>query len=178
MSDAKFFKLAKAGNLEDLLEAITGGDNEGADDEGYDDEEGGSNQIDEAAYKWLHVAADFGSEEARERADDMRETSSLRYDDGGMVVGLLHLELGQAYLKGQAPLPRDVEKARYHLEQARDADITKTTDVGKDFPAFRGKLNAEAAEVFAEYFPATKKSAPKKKRAAKTTKPKKKKRRA
>lgn len=176
MSDAKFFKLAKAGNLEDLLEAITGGDNEGADDEGFDDDEAdAANEIDEEAYKWLLVAADFGSEEAGERADDMHETSSLRYDDEGMVVGLIHLELGQAYLEGKAPFPRDFEKARGHLEEARDAKITKTTDVGNTFEAFRKKLKADAAAIFAEYFPDKKSPAKKKSSAKKKSKPKKKK---
>lgn len=76
-----------------------------------------------------------------------------------MVVGLIHLELGQAYLRGEAPLPVDHVKARFHLELAKQAEIHKTTDAAEDFDGFRNKLGAEAREVFDAYFPSSKRAA-------------------
>lgn len=178
MNDAKLFKLAKAGDLDALLEAIVGDEEDDVeveaeeeeedeeDDGDYGDDDGeegsGSSAADDAAYKWLHVAADFGADEAREMADDMLETSSLRYDDEGMSVGLIHLELGQAYLSGDAPFSVDHAKAKYHLEIAKDAKIDTTTDVADGFDAFRKKLDEGACAIFDGYFAPKKKKAKKK----------------
>jgi hypothetical protein len=65
-----------------------------------DDAEEGDSDGDELAYKWLLVAGDFGHKKAAKAADDMLEWSSMRYDDGALLHGLIHLELGQAYLSG------------------------------------------------------------------------------
>jgi hypothetical protein len=169
-NDAKLFKLALAGKIDDLLDAIGGDDAGGGgaggdNDEDYgDDEGGGSAETDEAMYKWLLVAADFGNENALEMAGDLLETSTLRYDDGGMVAGLIHLELGQHYLCGVAPIPVDHEKASGHLAQARKLEVHRTTDVGKSFDAFRRKLGVDALALFDSFFGGKKrKSAPKKK---------------
>jgi hypothetical protein len=76
MNDAKLFKLAKAGDLEALVDATAG-------DEIDDDE------ANEDAYKWLQIAADFGAKRARAMADELVEATSHGYDDGGLVVALI-----------------------------------------------------------------------------------------
>jgi len=141
---------AKKGDVDSLLGLCSppGGDE---DDDDVDTEG------DETAYKWLLVAADFGHEKAGKAADDMLEWSSLRYDDGALLQGLIHLELGQAYLSGDDALPRDEKKARKHLERAKKLAVDKTTDAEKDFPKFRKKVGAENAKIFSEYFPEKKK---------------------
>ena len=79
---------------------------------------------------------------------DMLAWSSFKFDDGALVQGLIHLELGQAYLSGADGLAKDEKKARAHLEQ---------TDAAKDFPKFRKKIGAEHAKIFSQYFPEKKK---------------------
>jgi len=156
MNDKKLFELAKAGKVDAILEATSSFDE--------DDEDG---DVDGAqdSYKWLQVAADFGAKRASKQADELLGTTSLKYDDGDMVIGLIHLELGQAYLRGEAPLPVDHAKAKRHLGLAKDAAIHVSTDAAKSFPAFRKKLRAEACAVFDAYFPA--KGAPAAKKAKK-----------
>lgn len=75
---------------------------------------------DTTAYKWLSVASDFGHEEADDVIDDLLESSSLRYDDNQFLTGSAHWELGLAYLAGKDGLPRDLEKARAQLADAKE----------------------------------------------------------
>ena len=150
-STKKLLAWAKKGDVDSLLELCSapGGDE---DDEADVDTEG-----DETAYKWLLVAADFGHKKAGKTASDMLEWSSLRYDDGALVQGLIHLELGQAYLSGADGLPKDEKKARTHLAFAKKLEVHKTTDAAKDFPKFRKAVGAKGAAIFSEYFPEKKK---------------------
>jgi TPR repeat protein len=104
-TDAALLAFAKAGDCDGIFRAL----------EPLDEEE-----RDDAAYKWLAIASDFGHAEADEYMDGMLEGSSLRYDDDQMVVGGIHFELGAAYLTGTDGLDRDVEKARAHLTMARE----------------------------------------------------------
>src|SRR5262245_47997604 len=114
-SAKKLLAWAKKGDVAALLGLCSAAQDE--DEEGEGDTEG-----DELAYKWLLVAGDFGHEKAASAADDMLEWSSLRYDDGALVQGLVHLELGEAYLSGKrwsaqgreesAHAPRVREEAR------------------------------------------------------------------
>ena len=148
-SAKKLLAWAKKGDVDALLELC---------DLGTDDEdEGGDSDGDETAYKWLLVATDFGFKKAARAADDMLAWSSFKFDDGALVQGLIHLELGQAYLSGAEGLPKDDEKARAHLERAKKLEVHKTTDATKDFPKFRKKIGVERAKIFSEYFPEKKK---------------------
>jgi hypothetical protein len=156
----KLLEAAKAGDVEKIFELAGGGGGGGDDDDADDDEGGGANEADGLAYKWLLVAGDFGHADADEAADDMLETSSFRYDDDHMMQGLVHLELGEAYLAGGDGLAVDLEKARAHLQIAKQLEVHETTDVGKGFPALRKKLSAAAREVFDSVFGATKPSKP------------------
>lgn len=155
VDEKKLFVLAKAGKIEAIFKLV-GVAADGGDEDEDEDDPGDTGEADDLAYKWLQVAADFGHEEAEEAADDMLETSSLRYDDGQMVQGLIHLELGEQYLAGKGPLPVDFEHARRHLGIARELKVDKTTDVAKGFDATRRKLGAEARAVFDGVFPTVK----------------------
>jgi hypothetical protein len=150
-SAKKLLGWAKKGDVDSLLGLCSapGGDD---DDEGDVDTEG-----DETAYKWLLVAGDFGHKKAASAAGDMLEWSSLRYDDGALLQGLIHLELGQAYLSGADGLPKDEKKARSHLAFAKKLEVQTTTDAAKGFPAFRKKVGDANAKIFSEYFPEKKK---------------------
>ncbi len=151
--EAKLLAAAKAGKVDKIFELAGYGEDEDEDGDG-----GGSHEADEVAFQWLLVAADFGHEAAGEAADDMLETSSFRYDDEQMVQGLIHLDLGEAYLTGADGLPIDPALAKTHLEIAREMAVHKTTDAAKDFPATRKRLSAPARAVFDAVFPDKKKS--------------------
>jgi hypothetical protein len=150
-SAKKLLAWAKEGDVDSLLGLRSAAVSE-EDDDAEVDSEG-----DETAYKWLLVAADFGHKKAASAASDMLEWSSLRYDDGALLQGLIRLELGQAYLSGADGLPKDDKKARKHLAEAKKLEVHKTTDAAKGFPAFRKKVGAERAKIFSEYFPDKKK---------------------
>ena len=143
-STKKLLAWAKKGDVDALLELCSAAQD--------DDAEEGDSEGDEMAYKWLLVAADFGHKKAADAANDMLEWSSMRYDDGALLQGLIHLELGQAYLSGDDGLPKDEKKARSHLAFAKKLDVHKTTDAAKDFPKFRKKVGAASAKIFSEYF--------------------------
>lgn len=70
------------------------------------------------AYKWLCAAGDFGHEEFEDFIADVRETTSLRYDDSGFEFAAAHWELAVAYLEGAEGLPVDLELAATHLGEA------------------------------------------------------------
>ena len=149
-SEKQLLAWAKKGDVDSLLGLCSAPGGDG-------DEEDVDTEGDETAYKWLLVATDFGHKKAASAADDMLEWSSLRYDDGALLQGLIHLELGQAYLSGASGLPKDEKKARKHLERAKKLAVHKTTDAEKDFPKFRKKVGAASAKIFDEYFPEKKK---------------------
>jgi hypothetical protein len=150
-SAKKLLAWAKKGDVDSLLALCSAAVSE-EDDDAEVDSEG-----DETAYKWLLVAGDFGHKKATNAASDMLEWSSLRYDDGALLQGLIELELGQAYLSGADGLPKDDAKARKHLAEAKKHEVHKTTDAAKGFPAFRKKIGAARAKIFFEYFPEKKK---------------------
>jgi hypothetical protein len=137
----KLLAAAKAGDLDELFELVSA-----AADEGQCDP-------DETAYKWLHVALDVGHQEAEERLEDLECGSSLRFDDGQMLVGLIHLELGEAYLRGSDGLPIDDALARQHLTFAASVKVHETTDVAQGFPELRRTLSDSARAVFDACFP-------------------------
>lgn len=151
-SEKQLLAWAKKGDVDSLLGLCSppGGDDD-------DDDDDVDTEGDETAYKWLLVAGDFGHAKAAKAADDTLEWSSLRYDDGALLQGLIHLELGQAYLSGADGLPKDEKKARKHLERAKKLKVHETTDAEKDFPKFRKKVGAAGANIFSEYFPEKKK---------------------
>jgi hypothetical protein len=76
-----------------------------------------------------------------------------------MVQGLVHLELGESYLRGSDGLQVDLEKAKAHLETAKQLEVDETTDVATGFPALRKKLGPAALAVFDAVFPGKKKPA-------------------
>jgi len=95
------------------------------------------------AYKWLCAAADFGHAKAALRARDVLETS-LYADDGGLLQGDAHAELGLHYLEGAEGLPKDLSRARDHLQFC--------TKVGTDLashatPKLRKRLADDARAV-------------------------------
>ena len=88
-------RLAQAGDLDALLARM--------DDVPEEDR-------DEAAYKWLNVAVDFGHAEADERIADLMEGSSLRFDDDQFLTGNVHDKEGDQTLCpgcGTAVISRD-----------------------------------------------------------------------
>ena len=134
-------KLAQAGDLDALLARM--------DDVPEED-------LDEAAYKWLNVAVDFGHDEAKERIADLLEGSSLRFDDDGFLTGNAHWELGLAYLTGGEGLPRDLVKAGTHVESAWGYGYPMSVETGDEMIAdARKQLAGDARAVFDAVYPAS-----------------------
>ncbi|MEO6775759.1 MAG: hypothetical protein ABI467_22555 [Kofleriaceae bacterium] len=132
-------KLAQTGDLDALLARM--------DDVPEEDR-------DETAYKWLHVAVDFGHAEADERIADLMEGSSLRFDDEQIVTGNAHWELGLAYLTGGESLPRELDKATMHLEAARASGYPMSIESGDEMIAdARMRLSRDARAAFDAVYP-------------------------
>lgn len=158
VDEKKFLLLAERGDVDGILDLAGAYLN---DDEDYDDEDDESAEGDDLAYKWLLISSDFGHKKAGEAADDMLESSSLRYDDGQMRIGLIHLEIAEQYLSGKEILPANIAHAKRHLAIAKKLEVHKTTNVAKDFNAIRRRLPTEAQVVFNSFFPPTKNKAKK-----------------
>jgi TPR repeat protein len=127
-------QLAKAGDLQLLF--------------GLMDGSADSNR-DVLAYKWLAVASDFGHEEADDMIGDLLEASSLRYDDDQFETGNAHWELGLAYLTGTEGLPKDLEKARAHLADAKERQYPMSVQESETMLVqARARLEPEALAVF------------------------------
>lgn len=128
-------KLAKAGDVDGLMDLADGDDGDGE------------------AYKWLQAAVDFGHEEAQERIDDLLSNSSLHDDDDQFVTGNAHLELGMAYSTGSEGLPKDLDLAKRHFKQAVECgypdSVTGSEEILRDM---REKLDGEALKVFSAIF--------------------------
>jgi hypothetical protein len=104
---------------------------------------------DALAYKWLSVASDFGHSDADDMMDDMQETSSLRYDDDQLETGNAHWELGLAYLTGTEGLPRDLEKARSQLQNARERNYPMSVQESDQMMTqARARLAPDALVIF------------------------------
>lgn len=65
------------------------------------------------AYLWFRVAADAGSDEAEQIADDMQEAGDIAHDD----VTMAHYQLASWYHTG-AHVPQDARWSLEHLVQA------------------------------------------------------------
>ncbi len=129
-------KLAKAGELEELMELADG-------DEG-----------DAEAYKWLSVAVDFGHEDAEALIEDLLGGGPLHDDDDQLVTGNAHLELGVAYLTGAEGLPKDLTRAALHLEKAQECGYPDSVSGGDEMLRdLRENLGPDALEVFEAVYP-------------------------
>jgi len=104
---------------------------------------------DAKAYKWLVVTRDYGYRRADSAIADLLAISSLRYDDGDLVVGQIHYELGLAYLTGSDGLPKDFRKAQENLR----ASLPSIYDVTNEIEADREHLTGEARSIFNSVFP-------------------------
>ncbi|MBX3157824.1 MAG: hypothetical protein KF773_17785 [Deltaproteobacteria bacterium] len=101
------------------------------------------------AYRLLAIAADFGSEEAHEALGDMLEASTLRYDDDHGAQGDVHFELALEYLTGTGGLPRDLERGRAHLVEARRCSYPEQIQHGAQrLGDARKRLDAEGLAAF------------------------------
>jgi TPR repeat protein len=127
-------KLAQAGDLDALLARM---------------EDVPEEDRDEAAYKWLNVAVDFGHGDADELIADLMEGSSLRFDDDQFLTGNAHWELGLAYLTAGDSLPKDLAKATTHLQAARDCGYPMSVETGDEMILdARHKLGGDARMAF------------------------------
>jgi len=107
------------------------------------------NDRDGLVYKWLVVASDFGHDNADEYIDGLLEASSLRYDDDQFETGNAHWELAQAYLTATEGLPRDLERGRTHLEEAKTRHYPMSVQGSDKMIAdARAPLPADARAVF------------------------------
>ncbi len=109
LTSAQLAALALKGDVEALVVAIQPFTDGASDDE---------------MYKWLEVAASHGPTAKHRKAaeslsSDLRESSSLRYDDDQLATGGAHFELGVAYLTGADGLPRDLTRAAEQLTMAK-----------------------------------------------------------
>ncbi|WP_018353390.1 hypothetical protein [Longispora albida] len=105
------------------------------------------------AYRWLHVARDFGHDAADELIDDLLEVSSLRYDDDQFAVGSEHFGLGLAYLTGRDGLPVDPELAGRHLAEARELGWPVHAEGGDQLLAeARAGLSGPGLTAFTQIF--------------------------
>src|ERR1700738_4848127 len=124
---------ARAGDIDGLLELV--GENP-------------SWEPEEAAYKWLNVASDFGHDEADDMIDSVVE-GSLYADDDNYVTGHAHFELAVSYLTGGSGLPVDYDKARKPLKEMVTRHYTDTVeDGGRLLTNARRDLAPEARVVF------------------------------
>lgn len=130
----RWAELARRGDLEALAALADGGGG------GYNDAQ---------AYKWLSAAADFGHARAEAMANGLLEATSLRFDDGGLLVGQMHHELGLSYLGACEGWPHNLQWARKHLALGREGVL----GTEHDFAADRRGLAADALKVFDEVFP-------------------------
>ncbi len=144
---AKLLAYAREGNLGAILLA-TGHHEPG----GFYDN-GPEAEGDPEAYKWTLVARDFGHAKADGVLDDLRSISSLRYDDGDLVTGHIHYDLGLAYLRGDEGLAIDFAKADRHLRKG----LPGVSGVDVNFELDRVTLTGRAREVFDSAIPARKK---------------------
>jgi hypothetical protein len=124
---------ARAGDIDGLLELV--GENP-------------SWEPEEAAYKWLNVASDFGHDEADDMIDSVVE-GSLYADDDNYVTGHAHFELAVSYLTGGTGLPVDYDKARKHLEEMVNRHYPDTVEDGERLLTnARRDMTPEARAVF------------------------------
>jgi hypothetical protein len=130
---ARLVALAEAGDIESLLEAVTGD----------------ASQPGEAmAYAWLLVVADFGYREAQYLIDELLGNSTL-LDNDGAALGAVHHELAIAYLTGQEGLAEDHAKGARHLHQMTDLGYPRQLPDGDLLlAASRARLAPPAREVF------------------------------
>ncbi len=135
---AQLLAYAREGKLDAILLATGHNEPDGFYDNGPEAEG------DPEAYKWLLIARDFGHAEADKVLDDLRSISSLRYDDGNLVTGIIEYQLGLAYLRGSEGLAIDFAKADLHLRSGVNG--ARNTDV--DFELDRVTLTGRAREVF------------------------------
>jgi len=152
--EAKLLAAAKAGKIDRIIE-LSGVEED-------DDEGDGESEI--TAYKWLLVAGDFGHD-VEDDLDAIHTGTSLHHDDDQAVVGSIHFELGEAYLRGLDGLAVDHELAKEHLDQAKELRVDQSLDLAKELERIRKKLGAEALAIFNSAFPPKKtKAKPKAKR--------------
>ena len=134
-------QMAIEGDIEELMELIAGGVDGAPEDE--DDGE-----RDRLVYKWLVVASDFGHPPADDYLVDWLEGSSLRFDDDNFATGHTHWELGLAYLAATEGLPRDLERGRAHLAEAKQRDYPMSAQGSVEvIAAARRSLAPDAAAV-------------------------------
>lgn len=133
-ADQPWIELARRGDMDALVALADGGG-------------GGAN--DAQAYKWLVAAADFGHLRAQVLMNSLLETTSLRFDDDGLVVGTMHHELGLSYASTCESLPHNLYLARRHLMLGREGVM----GTQRDWAADRRGLSEAALKVFDEVFP-------------------------
>lgn len=104
---------------------------------------------DAQAYRWMAAAHDFGHARAWKKMRSLLEISSLRYDDGGLVTGQMHYELGMDYLRGCHGLPLDMIKASKNLALGREGILGTDHDLEAD----RRRLAGEPRRVFDVVYP-------------------------
>jgi hypothetical protein len=131
--ETRLSALARAGLLDDLMELVDAHPSE---------------DPDEIAYKWLNVAADFGSEDAVEMIDAVLD-GALHADDDNYVTGHVHFELAVAYLTGTEGLPTDHDKGRKHIHEMLSRHYPSTVQGGADLLSeAREKMEPAGRAVF------------------------------
>lgn len=111
-------------------------------------------------YRWLLVAADFGSEEAEELADTLHSTAFKHTDDEG--VAMLHFEVGRWWLFGEEGLKANAENGIAQMERAKELGL-KLRATDPEYKRVRAKLTGATLKDFDRLFskPAAKKAATK-----------------
>ena len=148
VTDTRYLTFARKGDLAAIMKATGHNDYP----EGYADR-GPETEGDADAYKWMLIAEDFGHAEAKNVVDNLLGLSSLRYDDGGLVTGQIHYDLGLDYLSGLNGLPTDFAQAKKHLHKG----FAGVSGTNRDLELDRNKLTGLAREVFDSAIPAQKK---------------------
>lgn len=103
-------------------------------------------------YQWLCVAADFGHAEASEMAEDLLESSSLRYDDDQVLAAHAHFEVACWHLGGRHGLPIDLDKGASHLRHAKALGFREKLDVEREILEAHDALRDDAQKAFAQVF--------------------------
>jgi hypothetical protein len=142
---------------EQLAPLALAGDVDGIDkllDDGAYAEAYGDYDLASLFYKWLLVAADFAKtarkrEAAEDASNNLWHNSALHHDDNYFAAAEAHWEIGIAYLKATEGLPRNLERARRELAQAKLQKWPYAmSDAREVLAAARKDLDPEALAVF------------------------------
>lgn len=136
--EQQFFALAKAGDIDNLLNTI---------EEHIEDDEEKIN----TTYQWMQVAASYGSEEAEEIADSVYDAVLHVSDE---TVAYLHFEVAQWFIYGEHGVEQDIKRGIDQLRVAQHFQLRESIqDIETQLLKIRNTLKPEYLADFDIIFP-------------------------